>query len=132
MQKIKDYELLLDLKNREISLLKFKLENFEGIQRGKCCECEREAIQDLSDFHFKILPFEDEYFKGLNYEQIAELAKKSIRLTTLNSEIEKKLEKLTELYFLSASKSEELGFSDFKQWFDEFFSYEIYKLIKEK
>lgn len=106
MNNIKVYQILLDAKQKEIELLKFKLENFESIQRGKCCECEREAIQDLSDFHIRIIPFEDEYFKGLNYEQIAELAKKSIRLSALNSELEEKLEKLKELYFISASKSE--------------------------
>lgn len=32
-------------------------------------------------------PFQDEYFKGLSYEAIAELAKKSIRLTKNNTEL---------------------------------------------
>jgi hypothetical protein len=36
-------------------------------------------------------PFEDEYFKGLDTKQIAELAKKSIRLTTENRKLENKL-----------------------------------------
>ena len=34
----------------------------------------------------------DSYFKGLSIEQIIELAKKSIRLTTYNRELEKKIE----------------------------------------
>lgn len=33
-------------------------------------------------------PFNDEYFKGLDTKQIAELAKKSIRLTTENRKLE--------------------------------------------
>lgn len=33
-------------------------------------------------------PFQDEYFKGLDTKQIAELAKKSIRLTTENRKLE--------------------------------------------
>lgn len=35
-----------------------------------------------------LAPFEDEYFKGLDTKQIAELAKKSIRLTTENRKLE--------------------------------------------
>lgn len=80
---------LLDYKEQKIESLKFKLENFESIQRGKCCECESEAIQKLSDMHFKTMPFEDDYFNGLTYKDIAELAKKSIRLKMLEEEIEK-------------------------------------------
>lgn len=42
--------------------------------------------------HKQVLePFEDEYFKGLDTKQIAELAKKSIRLTTENRKLENKL-----------------------------------------
>ena len=37
-------------------------------------------------------PFDDAYFKGLSYEQIAELAKKSIRVTSYNRRLEKMLE----------------------------------------
>ena len=94
---LKDYQILLDCKDREIALLKFKLENFESLQRVKCCECEREAIQDLSDLHFKLMPFEDEYFKGLDTKTIAELAKKSIRITTDNSKLEQKLKDIREI-----------------------------------
>lgn len=39
-------------------------------------------------------PFDDAYLKGLSYEQIAELAKKSIRLTAENRELEDSLEDL--------------------------------------
>ncbi len=86
--------ILLDCKEKEIEILKFKLENFESIQRGKCCECESEAIQELSDMHFKTMPFEDDYFNGLTYKDIAELAKKSIRLTAENRRLEDEIEKL--------------------------------------
>ena len=86
--------ILLDCKEKEIEILKFKLENFESIQRGKCCECESVAIQELSDMHFKTRPFEDDYFNGLTYKDIAELAKKSIRLTAENRRLEDEIEKL--------------------------------------
>ena len=94
---LKDYQVLLDCKDREISLLKFKLENFESLQRAKCCECEREAIQDLSDLHIKMIHFEDEYFKGLDTKTIAELAKKSIRITAENCKLEHILEKIKKI-----------------------------------
>lgn len=60
--------ILLDCKEKEIEILKFKLKNFESIQRGKCCECESIAIRELSDMHFKTRPFEDDYFNGLTYK----------------------------------------------------------------
>lgn len=47
-----------------------------------------EYIQELNEvikqYTERLAPFEDEYFKGLDTKQIAELAKKSIRLTTEN------------------------------------------------
>lgn len=91
---IKDYQVLLGCKDHEIALLKTKLENFESLQRVECCECERGAVQELSDLHIKMLPFEDEYFKGLDTKTIAELAKKSIRLGEENSKLETELEEL--------------------------------------
>lgn len=44
----------------------------------------------------EIKPFLDPYFKGLDFTAIAELAKKSIRITTYNRELEDKIEKLLE------------------------------------
>lgn len=85
---------LLDYKEQKIETLKSKLKNFESIQRGKCCECESVTIQELSDMHFKTMPFEDDYFNGLTYKDIAELAKKSIRLTAENRRLEEEIEKL--------------------------------------
>lgn len=48
--------------------------------------------QKFSELKTKVLPFEDDYFKGLSYEQIAELAKKSVRLTADNIELQDSLE----------------------------------------
>lgn len=51
-----------------------------------------EYIQELNEvikqYTERLAPFEDEYFKGLDTKQIAELAKKSIRLTTENRKLE--------------------------------------------
>lgn len=45
-----------------------------------------------------IKPFLDPYFKGLDFKTIAELAKKSIRITAYNREFEDKLEDIADLY----------------------------------
>lgn len=45
-----------------------------------------------------IKPFLDPYFKGLDFKTIAELAKKSIRITAYNRELEDKLEDIAALY----------------------------------
>lgn len=56
-----------------------------------------EYIQKLSKPEFELL-LHDDYFKGLNVNQILELAKKSIRLSAENRELEEGMEDLnTEL-----------------------------------
>lgn len=95
---IKDYKAIVENQKKEIDYLKHTIENFEFVQRGKCCECCEDAVQDLSDLMIKCMPFEDEYFKGLSYEMIADLAKKSLRLTSENSDLRNKLEDIADLY----------------------------------
>lgn len=46
----------------------------------------------------EIKPFLDPYFKGLDFKTIAELAKKSIRITADNCGLEHKLEDIADLY----------------------------------
>ena len=53
-----------------------------------------EFIQKIPNAQFEKL-LQDNYFKGLNVNQILELAKKSIRLTAENRELENKLEDIT-------------------------------------
>ena len=53
----------------------------------------KRLIEDCED---RFLPFRDEYFKGLTFEQIAELAKKSIRVTSDNRRLEDNIEDLNE------------------------------------
>lgn len=65
----------------------------------------------MSKNDYMTKPFEDEYFKGLSYENIAELAKKSLRLTAENRELEDsvedlnaKIEELTDKYNCAAKQ----------------------------
>lgn len=68
----KNNQILCDLYKNVDSCLQKRIEKFD---------CYLKALE----------PFEDEYFKGLDTKQIAELAKKSIRLTTENRKLENKL-----------------------------------------
>lgn len=95
MIKAETYNKLVHSYNRqidEIENLKAKIKKLEKQKEifdpAYCMECENHAVQELNDAKFKLLPFEDEYFKGLNTEQIADLAKKAIRITTYNCELE--------------------------------------------
>lgn len=51
--------------------------------------------QCILDLEAELKPLTDEYFNGLTTVEIAELAKKSIRLTAENRELENRLEDLT-------------------------------------
>lgn len=51
-----------------------------------------------------IKPFLDPYFKRLDFKTIAELAKKSIRITTYNRELEEKIE----AYELESQEAKEI------------------------
>ena len=58
---------------------------------------ENKQLQSTLDMlHKRYKPFEDGYFEGLKYSDIAELAKKSIRLTTENRTLEHRLESIAE------------------------------------
>lgn len=55
-----------------------------------------EAVTWYSEEDIK--PFLDPYFKGLDFKTIADLAKKSIRITADNCRLKHKLEDITDLY----------------------------------
>jgi transcriptional regulator with XRE-family HTH domain len=55
-----DYQVLLDNKNKEIELLKHKLDNIDRLYNVRCCECERKAVQKLSSLHIKNLEIKTE------------------------------------------------------------------------
>ena len=65
------------------------------LTRGVVLPTPEPEVIDLTDRYRKALaPFQDEYFKGLDTTTIAELAKKSIRLTTENRKLETALEEI--------------------------------------
>lgn len=61
-----------------------------------------EAVTWYSEEDIK--PFLDPYFNGLDFKTIAELAKKSIRITAYNRELEQKIE----AYELESQEAKEI------------------------
>lgn len=67
------------------------------LTRGVVLPTPEQEVIDLTDRYLKALaPFQNEYFKGLDTTAIAELAKKSIRLTTENRKLETALDEIEE------------------------------------
>lgn len=117
-QKLKNYQVLTNWQKDKIALLEAKIKDFESIKAAECCECERGVVQDYIDLSLKIECFNDDYFKNLSYEEIAQLAKKSIRITTDNRNLQDKIERIGRIIENSIHKNGTL--------------FEIYKLVKNE
>lgn len=76
---IKQYNSLLKQYNEVLKLAKKNADSMEY-----CCQ----------ELEKRLEPFQDEYFTGLNEKQIAELAKKSIKLTKYNRKLKDCLEEI--------------------------------------
>ena len=88
-----------DKKVKQQKLINFINEIREASAPFQIQELEQQKTKlekDLAAAEKKLKPFEDSYFGKLTFEEIAELAKKSIRVTADNSELEDKIEKLSE------------------------------------
>lgn len=123
--------------DKEILKTKFKnkidKQKLRYVELSEIKEQYKQLIQEykflISSYRQKLKTFDDEYFRGLTNEEIAELAKKSIRLTALKSNLEYKLADIKEILYEAQSKSENLMIGDFKQYFDEEFIEKIYTII---
>lgn len=71
-----------------------------------CCCSNNEVLR------LKLMPFDDPYFKGLTTKDIAELAKKSIRLTKQSCEDNTTIQRLKELLCYCADVLEEMDDKD--------------------
>lgn len=67
-------------------------EDYKNMQK----HCEK-AIAQNHKYKQELKPFKDPYFKGLNNQIIAGLAKKSIRLTTENRKLEQALDEISKI-----------------------------------
>lgn len=68
----------------------------EGHETQYCESC-LELQKKLEAKEQELEPFKDDYFKNLDTKTIAELAKKSIRLTTENRKFEDALDEIEEI-----------------------------------
>lgn len=95
----------IELKNYLIDLAKVRdaetVEILAPVPSWEQWQSLNELLDSMQDTNkllaHKLQPFTDPYFKGLSTKDIAELAKKSIRLTTQHLEDNKRIEKLEEL-----------------------------------
>ena len=81
----------------------------------------------MTEMGMKGHPFDDEYFAGLTHSQIAELAKKSIRLTDEHIKLNAVRAEVQNAHI----QSEELGSSEFKQYFLNEFLENILNILAE-
>ena len=92
LQRVKEYNELVDLykdKEQECEELKIMLKDLSYENQKLCYQIEEQTKQ--------LEPFKDEYFKRLDNVVIAELAKKSIRITAENSKLEQTLTEIKEI-----------------------------------
>lgn len=53
------YQLMVLNLKKENEILKLKVDNFESLQAGKCCECESDSIYKYQDLYFKMYEIEE-------------------------------------------------------------------------
>lgn len=83
---------------QEIQELKVLLQIEELTNKLSSKKIEYEMLELLNkQLEHQLKPFQDEYFKGLDNVAIAELAKKSIRITAENCKLEDILIKIREI-----------------------------------
>lgn len=58
-QKIKDQEIIITGLKYKIQCLEQKLENYASYQREQCCECDKRAVQELSDKEFELFKLKE-------------------------------------------------------------------------
>lgn len=69
----------------------------ERIDHFNIYQCYYKLKEMLNEYRQELKPFKDDYFKNLDTKTIAELAKKSIRLTTENRKLEDALDELEDI-----------------------------------
>lgn len=81
----KDLWSRVESQKKQLEYLENELENYDNLQRTKCCECSDDCDVKYNELYLDTECFRDDYFKNLTFEDIAQLAKKSIRLTEDNN-----------------------------------------------
>lgn len=53
------YQLMVLNLKKENEILKLKVDNFESLQAGKCCECESDSVCKYQELYFKLYEIEE-------------------------------------------------------------------------
>ena len=53
------YQLMVLNLKKENEILKLKVDNFESLQAGKCCECESDSVCKYQELYFKMYEIEE-------------------------------------------------------------------------
>ena len=53
------YQLMVLNLKKENEILKLKVDNFESLQAGKCCECESDSVCKYQELYFKVYEIEE-------------------------------------------------------------------------
>lgn len=53
------YQLMVLNLKKENEILKLKVDNFESLQAGKCCECESDSVYKYQELYFKVYEIEE-------------------------------------------------------------------------
>ena len=69
--------------------------------------CMKENEKLVAELKEKLKPFDDDYFRGLTTQDIAELAKESLRWKTYSCDLDVKLLDIKDLLYEAQSKREE-------------------------
>lgn len=83
------------LKSEKDVILRLAVENSNANEY-----CLQELEKEIENLKNSLKPFNDSYFKGLSYQHIADLAKKSIRITSDSRHLTHLLEDVYENYDL--------------------------------
>lgn len=99
---------------KEIEKLKFEKEHILklAVESSNANEyCLQELEKENETLKNSLKPFNDSYFKGLSYQHIADLAKKSIRITSENRHLIHLLEDIYEKCELDESLKKQIRLS---------------------
>ena len=62
------YQLMVLNLKKENEILKLKVDNFESLQAGKCCECESDSVCKYQELYFKVYEIEkmaEQFYKDV-------------------------------------------------------------------
>ena len=114
-EKVKKYGKINEQETKDYAELKSENDGLKTMLKDLSYENQKFCYQ-IEEQTKQLEPFKDEYFKGLDNVVIAELAKKSIRITVENSKLEQTLAEIKEIaeWHTTSADSEDVQ-EDIKQ-----------------